>query len=164
MRIVDSNDPTLPCATGEEGQLLVRSPSMAQGYVDGSMQVVDGHWPTGDLATMDANASVHITGRIKLLIDVGGYKVNPLEVEAVLSSHPGVAMCLVWGERASDTVERLHAKYVASDPSNPVRSDTLRNFLKERLSSLKVPRSLERVDSLPRGPTGKLLRRLPARG
>ena len=69
----------------------------------------DGFFLTGDLGRLDAHGNLTITGRLKLLIDVGGLKVNPLEVEAVLAQHPGVAACVVVPMRVSETVCRLKA-------------------------------------------------------
>jgi long-chain acyl-CoA synthetase len=156
--VVDRNDPTRICMVDEEGELLVRASSMASGYIDGPLRLSDGYWHSGDVARRRSDGEIEITGRWRLLIDVGGFKVNPIEVERVIASHPGVAACLVVGVRASETVERLRALYVQSDAAPPVAEPALRAFVRERLSAAKVPRSFERVDALPRSATGKIMR------
>lgn len=153
--VVDRSDPSRRCDACEEGELLVRARSMASCYVDGPLTMVDGYWRTGDAATRDASGDITLTGRWKLFIDVGGFKVNPIEVERVIATCPGVAACVVVPMRASDTVERLRALVVPSDRADPVSEDVLRSFVRERLSAAKVPRVFERVDSLPRSMTGK---------
>ena len=79
----------------EEGQIAISAPSMFSDYLNAESNLIDGHFPTGDLGHFDASGRLFVTGRLKLLIDVGGLKVNPLEVEAVLQQHPGVAACAV---------------------------------------------------------------------
>ncbi|HZW07209.1 MAG TPA: fatty acid--CoA ligase family protein [Phycisphaerales bacterium] len=155
-RIVDVDDADRTLKQGEEGQLAVRAASMLSRYLDGETPVRDGHFLTGDLARIGPDGRVYITGRIKHLVDVGAYKVNPLEVEAVLCSHPGVAECVVVGAAASETVSRLKAVIVPRDPYPTAES--LRRFVRERLSAVKVPRTVEFVPSLPKTATGKVQR------
>jgi len=157
-RVIDVGDDQRELAVGEQGQLVVRAPSMLSRYLDGDVPLVDGHWLTGDLARIGIDGRITITGRLKLLIDVGAYKVNPLEVESVLSTHPGIFECVVVPVAASETVQRLRA-VVASRAGEPQpTADGVRQFLRERLSPIKVPRIIEFVDSLPKSPTGKVLR------
>ncbi len=158
MRVVDIDDTARPLATGEEGHLVVRSDSMLTAYLDGDVPLVDGHLLTGDLARIDASGRIWITGRLKMLIDVGAYKVNPLEVEGVLNTHPGVAECVVVPLAASETVQRLRAVVVLRESALPPTAAALRRFLRERLSSIKVPRVVEIVAALPKSPTGKVYR------
>ncbi|MBC7772601.1 MAG: long-chain fatty acid--CoA ligase [Pyrinomonadaceae bacterium] len=159
-RVVDVDDPARLVAPGEEGQLAVRAPSMLTGYLDDALSLVDGHLLTGDLARLDRSGGgrVTITGRIKLLIDTGGFKVNPLEVEGALLEHPDVAECAVVPMVLSDTIQRLSMLVVPRDAGRPPVDSELRQFLRERLAPVKVPRSFEIVGSLPRSPLGKLLR------
>jgi acyl-CoA synthetase (AMP-forming)/AMP-acid ligase II len=98
-----------------------------------------------------------VTGRLKHLIDVGGLKVNPLEVEEVFSGHPAVRECAVVGVPLSETVVRLRLLYVPANGTLPGVGE-FRAFARERLSPHKLPRVFEAVASLPRSPTGKLLR------
>lgn len=144
-----------------QGQVLIRAASMFSGYLGESDDPrIDGYFPTGDLGELDAHGNLTITGRLKLLIDIGGLKVNPLEVEDVLSAHPQVASCIVVPIQQSQTVSRIKAIVIPTDPVNPPSPDELRQFARERLSSYKVPRVIEVREHLPRSATGKILRHL----
>ena len=144
-----------------DDQLLVRARSMMTGYVDDASPLTpDGFFPTGDLARLDEHGNLFITGRLKLLIDVGGLKVNPLEVEQTIEAHPAVGACVVVPMRLSETVFRLKAVVTPTNPSRPPSADELRKFTRERLTIHKVPRVFEVRQSLPRSATGKVLRHL----
>jgi acyl-coenzyme A synthetase/AMP-(fatty) acid ligase len=145
---------------GEEGEIAVAAPSMCHGYVGAAVPLDDGHFRTGDLGRIDAHGNLIITGRMRLLIEAGGVKVNPLELEAVLSSHPQVAECVVIPVRQSATVQRIKAVIVPRDPAHPPDVTDLRRFARERLASYKVPRLFEFMDTLPRTETGKVKRQL----
>jgi len=157
-RIVDPSDAKSTLPFGQEGHLAVRAPSMLTGYLDEPTPLIDGFFLTGDLARMDADGWVEITGRLKHLIDLGGHKVNPLEIEAELLSHPEIADCAVVALAASQTRSRLRALIVPRRPDGPLTTEDLRAFLRPRLATGKIPRIFEFVQSLPRSPTGKLLR------
>jgi long-chain acyl-CoA synthetase len=158
IRILDPSDARRVLSTGATGQVAVRAPSMFGGYLDGEAPLTDGHFLTGDLGRLDERGRLFITGRLKLLIDVGGLKVNPQEVEAALASHPGVAECVVVALPLSDTVTRLRAVYIPREPGRAPEDASLREFLRSRLAPHQVPRVIEPVTSLPRSPTGKVLR------
>lgn len=158
VRVVDVDDPSRTLGTDAQGHLAVRAPSMLSAYLDGEVPTVDGHFLTGDLARIDPQGRIWISGRLKMLIDVGAYKVNPLEVESVLADHPAVAECVVVPLTASETVQRLRAMVVPRDAARPPSSRQLRAFLSERLSAVKVPRVIDIVGSLPRSPAGKVIR------
>ncbi len=158
MRVVDAADATRTLGPGEEGQLVVRAPSMLSEYLDGEVPLVDGHLLTGDLAVIERTGRVRITGRLKMLIDVGAYKVNPMEVEAVLGSHPGVTECVVVPIAASESVQRLRAVVVLARAEQQPTARELRQFVQARLSAIKVPRVVEIAVSLPKSPRGKVLR------
>ncbi len=119
-----------------------------------------GFFPTGDLGHLDATGRLFITGRLKLLIDVGGMKVNPIEVENVLREHAQVGDCVVFAIRQSETVSRIKAIIVPREPSSVPAIEELRAFAKSRLSAYKVPRVFEIRDALPRSATGKILRQV----
>jgi acyl-CoA synthetase (AMP-forming)/AMP-acid ligase II len=189
IRIVDSAvqgiDQELP--SGVEGEVAVSAPSMLEGYVrtpsdpspvrhaDGAiaggtddnvplLETTDvrrnGYLLTGDLGRLDRKGRLTITGRTKLIVDVGGLKVNLLEVEAVLNEHPAVKACAVNAVPVSETVSRLKAFVVPACAELRPGREELRAFLRLRLSAHKVPRTFEIRDSLPRSATGKLLRHL----
>jgi acyl-CoA synthetase (AMP-forming)/AMP-acid ligase II len=153
---------TLPA--GAVGAVAVGAPSRLRGYVGHpGAPAAGGFFLTGDLGRLDARGNLTLTGRTKLLIDVGGRKVNPLEVEAVLAEHPRVGRCVVLPVRVSETVSRLKAIVVprAGYDAGPT-PDELRRYARERLVPYKVPRIIEVRPSLPTSPTGKVLRHLVA--
>jgi acyl-CoA synthetase (AMP-forming)/AMP-acid ligase II len=169
VRVLAADEPRAerPLPTGAEGQVAVRAESMMSGYLrdDAGAEPtnVGGYFLTGDLGRLDPAGRLTLTGRIKLLIDVGGLKVNPLEVEDVLAQHPDVAACVVLPVRVSDTVCRLKAIVQPRDPAGPgPTAESLRRFARERLTPYKVPRLFEVRATLPRSPTGKILRHLVA--
>lgn len=162
IRILDADEPRVdePLPVGEEGQVAIAAASMMSGYLDfGDTPFLEGHYLTGDLGGLDARGALTITGRLKLLIDVGGRKVNPAEVEAVLRQHPAVGACVVLPMRVSETVCRLKAIVSPAQPGIDLAPEDLRTFARQRLSGYKVPRVFEIRDALPASPSGKVLRR-----
>jgi acyl-CoA synthetase (AMP-forming)/AMP-acid ligase II len=146
-------------SAGESGEVLMHAPSMFRGYLnEPASGVIDGYFPTGDLGRVDANGNLTITGRLKLLIEVGGQKVNVLEVEDALRQHPMVGDAVVVAMRVSQTVSRLKAVVTPKTPAHAPVAEELRQFLRGRLTGYKVPRLIEVVASLPRSPAGKVLR------
>jgi len=156
---MDTPSPSRPLPPGEEGHILVRSASMLDAYLDAPDPLIDGFFPTGDLGTLDPRGNLRLTGRLKLMIDIGGAKVNPLEVERVLCAFPGIAECVVVPAAVTATVSRLRAVMVPHQGSTPPSGADLRAFARDRLATHKVPRLYEFRDRLPRSPTGKVLRR-----
>lgn len=162
-RILDPQnpDPDMPLPDGHEGHVAVRAPSMFDRYfgpdADTTAAVVGGYFLTGDLGRCDPNGNLHITGRLKLLIDVGGVKVNPIEVEQVLSRHPHVAECVVVPDPVSPTINRVKAILTPTTPDFDERA--VRAFLRKQLAAHKIPRTFEVRETLPKSPTGKVLRR-----
>lgn len=161
IRILDATTPHVnePLPAGIEGQVAISARSMMSGYIDApSAPILDGYYLTGDLGVLNAAGALTITGRLKLLIDVGGRKVNPAEVEAVLRQHPGVGTCVVLPLRLSETVCRVKAIVTPSDPMTEISAAELRAFARQRLSGYKVPRVIEIRKQLPVSPSGKVLR------
>jgi len=166
VRILDpvATGTTQPLPPGAEGHVAVSARSMLTGYVgDESAATEGGFFLTGDLGRLDLHGNLTITGRTKLLIDIGGRKVNPLEVEAVLAQHPRVQRCVVLPVQVSETVSRLKAVVVArAGQEQSLTPDELRRFARDRLVPYKVPRIIEIRRSLPTSKTGKVLRHLVA--
>lgn len=159
VRILCETNRTLP--PGEEGQVAIRAPSMFSGYLnEGPPPLADGHFLTGDLGRLDERGALTITGRLKLLVDVGGRKVNPAEVESVLRLHPRVGQCVVVMLKVSQTVNRLKAVVTPARADRPPTAGELRAFARERLTPYKVPRVFEIRSSLPLSASGKVLRHL----
>ncbi len=151
--------PGVTIRTDADGQVMVAAGSLFDGYLgDENPTTPDGFYPTGDLGHVDAAGRLHVTGRAKLLIDVGGRKVNPLEVEAVLLAHPLVAGCVVVPVAQTDTVARLKAVVEPRRPGPTPDVEDLRSFARARLAAHKVPRAFEVRDALPRSAAGKVLR------
>ena len=147
-----------PLAIGQEGHVAVRAPSMLRGYIASAGEpLLDGYFLTGDLGRLDQLGALTISGRLKLLIDIGGMKVNPLEVESVLAEHPDVHECIVVPVRVSATLVRLKA-CVTARPGRRIDITLLRQFARDRLAGYKVPRMFEVHERLPRSAMGKIQR------
>jgi acyl-CoA synthetase (AMP-forming)/AMP-acid ligase II len=145
-----------------DGELWIRSPSVFARYRDNPEATaatidVDGWLHTGDLAELDADGYVTITGRRKELIKVSGFQVAPAELEAVLTSHPAVADACVAGVPDEQTGERPKAWVVVSGPCD---TRELYDYVEERVAPYKKLVAIEPIDELPRTMTGKLLRRV----
>lgn len=162
IRVLDLKDPSAAPAlhVGAEGQIAVRAPSMLDRYLDNAeLPVVDGHYLTGDLGTLDADGGLTLTGRLKALIDIGGMKVNAMEVERALAEHPAVAEAAVVPVAITQTLSRLTAFIIAADPGNPPSSAELRAHTRAKLAAYKVPRAFKLVGAFPRTSLGKVKRR-----
>ncbi len=153
-----------PCAAGEEGEVAVSAPSMLSGYLRGDPPVCeppdsmrDGFLFTGDLGRLDESGRLTVTGRLKLVVDVGGFKVNLLEVERAICEYESVRECVVVPVAVSETVVRLKAHILPAPGADPIATE-LSAFLRSRLSAHKIPRSFEIRSSFPRSATGKVLR------
>jgi acyl-CoA synthetase (AMP-forming)/AMP-acid ligase II len=115
---------------------------------------------TGDLGRLGHDGRLAVVGRVDDLVISGGVNVHPDEVEAVLAAHPQVAEAAVAGRPDPEWGQRVVAFVVPRDPASPPTLAGLRAFAGRRLAGAKVPRELVLVPALPRGPSGKLLRRL----
>ena len=148
----------------DAGEILVRGPMLFRGYRDDPARTAEalrGGWlRTGDLGRLDPGPRLVVLGRRDDLIVTGGVNVHPAEVEAVLATHPAVAEVGVRGLPDPRWGQRVTAWVVPRDPAAPPTLAELRAFALERLAAAKAPRELLLVPSLPRGPSGKLLRRL----
>ena len=149
-------------AQGEVGEIVVKGENVMKGYwgreeaTAEAMQ--DGWFRTGDLARIDEDGYFFIVDRKKDLIIRGGYNVYPREVEEALYEHESVAEVAVIGMSDDNMGEEIGAA-VALKSGADVTEEDLRAFAKERLAAYKYPRSVWIVDELPKGPTGKILRR-----
>ena len=156
IEVVPSDNPLGP----EYGELVFSSPSLTQGYLGqptlNAQAFASGQFHTGDLGRIDAEGNVFIKGRSKLIIEVAGHKVDPLEIEEVLLAHPAVAEAVVVGLPDPRTGEqRLKAAIVKAGEVAP---EVLIRFARERLSPQKVPALVEFRDEIPKSATGKILR------
>jgi long-chain acyl-CoA synthetase len=153
-------DDGAPVATGDVGELAVRGPGVTSGYVDLDELTAEafrgGRYRTGDLGRVDADGRVYVTGRKKLLIPVGGYKVDPIEVEDVLNANPAVAEAIVVGVPGAHPGEEIVKAAVVLAAACEERE--LIRYAQEHLANYKVPQVVEFRDEIPRSQTGKILR------
>ena len=140
---------------GAGGEIVVRGPNVMHGYAHqvGGQAFADGWFRTGDLGHLDADGYLFIEGRIKEIINRGGEKVAPREVEEVLLQHPAVAQALVFAMPDKTLGQEVAAAVVVRDAS--VTEKQLRQSVAARLAYFKVPRRVITVSALPLGPTGK---------
>ena len=162
LRIVDPDGETdLP--VGEVGEIWVRSPQVMKGYwkqPDATATAIDadGWFRSGDAGYLDSDGYLYIHDRMKDMIVSGGENVYPAEVENVLMSHPAVADAAVIGvpdERWGETAKAIVVKQPGSDPAG----DELIAYCLERIAKFKCPTSVDFVDTLPRNPSGKVLKK-----
>jgi long-chain acyl-CoA synthetase len=160
IRLVDEQDRDV--AAGEVGELVIRSPHVMKGYFgrdDATADAMRGGWfHTGDMATVDDEGYYYIVDRKKDMIIRGGYNVYPREIEEVLYEHPAVREAAVIGVPHESLGEEV-AAVVALKPGTAAEADELQAFAKERVAAYKYPRRIFLVDDLPKGPTGKILKR-----
>jgi fatty-acyl-CoA synthase len=159
LRLYDDNDKRIT-ATNTPGRLFVRNGAPFEGYTDGRhKQVIDGHMSSGDMAFVDEHGLWHIAGRDDDMIVSGGENVYPQEVENLLAAHDGVADIAVIGVDDEEFGKRLRAFIVPAEGEEAPTEDGIKAHVKANLARYKVPRDVIFVDSLPRNPTGKLVRR-----
>jgi long-chain acyl-CoA synthetase len=160
MKVVDENDQDLPL--GEVGEIVVRGHNVMKGYLnrpDATAEALRGGWfHTGDLARVDSDGYFFIVDRKKDMIIRGGYNIYPREVEEVLYEHPEVREAAVVGLPHDEYGEEVGAAVSLKDGAT-VSAEELRAYVKERVASYKYPRHVWIVEDLPKGPTGKILKR-----
>ncbi len=161
MRLVDSDGREVT-EIGGVGEIVIRGENLMKGYwgrpEDTAEAIRDGWFHSGDLATRDADGFYTIVDRKKDLIIRGGYNVYPREVEEALYEHEAVAEVAVVGLPHDQLGEEVGAA-VTLKPGHSVEPGELRAFARERLAAYKRPRRIWIVEELPKGPTGKILRR-----
>jgi long-chain acyl-CoA synthetase len=160
MRVVDNEGTELPA--GQIGEIVIRGYNVMKGYwrnPAATAETISGGWlRTGDLARVDEDGYFYIVDRKKDLIIRGGLNVYPLEIEGVLYEHPAVAEAAVIGIPDEHLGEEIGAA-VALKPTTTATTDELRAFVKDRVAPYKYPRYVWIIPDLPKGPTGKILRR-----
>jgi long-chain acyl-CoA synthetase len=160
VRLVDEGGKKVP--NGEVGEIAVRGPNVMKGYwgkpEETAKAIPDGWFRTGDLARQDVEGYLFIVDRKKDMIIRGGENVYPREIEEVLYEHPAVAEVACVGIPDPDLGEEVGAAVVLK-PGADVDPDELREWVKARVAGYKYPRHVWLVDSLPHGPTGKIVRR-----
>jgi long-chain acyl-CoA synthetase len=168
MRAIDDDSADVP--QGEPGEIVMRGPFVMSGYWgrdDATAEVMrEGWFHTGDIATIDEEGYFFIVDRKKDLIIRGGYNVYPRELEEAMYEHPAVREVAVLGVPHESLGEEVGAA-VALKEGERATADELRDFIRQRVAAYKYPRVIWLVDELPKGPTGKILKReidVPAQG
>jgi oxalate---CoA ligase len=146
---------------GQTGEVVVRGPNVTSGYIQNpqanAVSFRDGWFRTGDQGVMDSDGYLHLTGRLKEIINRGGEKISPREIDEVLLRHPAVAQAVTFalpdvrlGEDVACAVV-LHSGQEAT-------TEEIRAYAADTLASFKVPRHILFLEDIPKGPTGKLQR------
>jgi acyl-CoA synthetase (AMP-forming)/AMP-acid ligase II len=159
--IMDEAGTLLPAGT--PGEVVVRGPNVTRGYHNNpeanQAAFTNGWFRTGDRGVMDKDGYVTLIGRIKELINRGGEKISPLEVDAALLTHPAVAEAACFAAPDAKYGEEVHAAVVLKGAAT---AEELQTHCGSRLADFKVPKVIHLVKELPKGPTGKVQRRFMA--
>jgi long-chain acyl-CoA synthetase len=159
MKVVDDGKEV---AQGEVGEIVIKGDNVMKGYwrkPDATAEAIrDGWFHTGDMGRVDEDGYFSIVDRKKELIIRGGYNVYPREIEEVLYEHPAVQAAAVVGIPDEKLGEEVGAAVVLK-PGHEVSEDELRDNVKGQVAAYKYPRRIWFVDELPKGPTGKILKR-----
>ncbi|MFF1760983.1 long-chain fatty acid--CoA ligase [Streptomyces sp. NPDC058266] len=160
MRVADNGGNEV--SQGETGEILIRGHNVMKGYWQRpeatAAAIRNGWFRAGDLGRVDQDGYFWIVGRKTDLIIRGGYNVYPREVEDVLYEHPAVAEAAVIGLPDPDLGEEIGAAVVLK-PGAPATAQELRDYVKRQVAAYKYPRKVWIVDALPKGSTGKILKR-----
>lgn len=146
---------------GVSGEVAIAGASVTSGYLApfemNKTAFAQGWLRTGDTGRVDDDGYLSLTGRLKEIINSGGEKISPAEVDEVLMGHPSVASALSFGAACATLGERICAAVVLQDGREATEAD-LKSFVRDRLARFKVPRQIFILDEIPRGATGKLQR------
>lgn len=151
----------------EEGEVCIRGLNVTKGYLNNPKAnaeafTSDGFFRTGDQGKKDKDGYVILTGRIKELINRGGEKISPLELDAVLLSHPSVSEAVSFGVPSEMYGQEVHAAVVLKPSSNssPAAEKELQDYVQSKVAKFKVPQRIYFTDQLPKTGTGKVQRRV----
>ena len=147
--------------TGELGEIVIRGPNVTDGYEANpeanAKGFTNGWFRTGDQGYLDPDGYLRLTARLKELINRGGEKFSPLEIDTVLMDHPAVAQVAAFAVKHDKLGEEVAVAVVLRE-GMVVDERSLRDFIAERLADFKVPRKILFMAEIPKGPTGKLQR------
>ena len=151
--------------TGATGEVVISGPNVTPGYegnpeanAKAFFMAEEKRWfRTGDQGRFDDEGYLSLTGRLKEIINRGGEKISPLEVDAVLLGHPGIAQACCFAVPHDKLGEDIAAVVVLKEGAN-LDEKAIRAFAAERLAGFKVPRSVAILDEIPKGATGKIQR------
>jgi len=161
MRVVDAGGH--PVQVGEMGEICIKGPNVMLGYwnrADATAEAIrDGWFHSGDVGMVDDEGYYFICDRIKDMVITSGFNVYPVEVENVIHGHESVAEVAVYGVPDAVKGEAVAATVVVRQ-GRQLDEASLIEFCRERMSAYKVPKSVEFADSIPKGATGKVLKRV----
>jgi acyl-CoA synthetase (AMP-forming)/AMP-acid ligase II len=161
VKVVD--DQGNDCPVNQPGELLIKGPMVIPGYWDNDeankQSFIDGFWRSGDIARIDEEGYVYIMDRKKEMINRGGEKIFSVEVEHVLYTHPKILEAAVVGVPDPVFGERVKAAVVLK-AGETMTSEEVKTFLSGRLANYKVPEIVDFIDTLPRNPGGKVIKKL----
>ncbi|KAA9153510.1 long-chain fatty acid--CoA ligase [Amycolatopsis acidicola] len=162
VRVVDEDGTPLPPGPDNVGEIVIRGHNVMKGYHNRPQETAEafrgGWFHTGDLAYADEDGYLFVVDRKKDLIIRGGYNVYPREIEEVLYTHPAIGEAAVIG-RADDKLGEEVVAIVSPASDAPVDTAAVIEYCRERLASYKYPREVRVVAELPKGPTGKILKK-----
>ena len=157
--IMDDTGRLLP--QGEIGEVVIRGDNVTPGYANNptanAAAFTHGWFRTGDQGVLDEQGYLRLTGRLKEIINRGGEKISPREVDEVLLDHPAVAQAVTFGVPHDKLGEDVAAAVVLNEGASATERE-LRDFVGERLAAMKVPRQVLFLAEIPKGATGKLQR------
>ncbi|KAK1366603.1 4-coumarate--CoA ligase [Heracleum sosnowskyi] len=150
---------------GTNGEVCIRGPNVTKGYKNNPEANKTGFqfgwFHTGDIGYLDSNGYLHLVGRIKELINRGGEKISPIEVDSVLLSHPHIAQAVCFGVPEEKYGEEINCAVIPQEGTDIDEAEVLR-FCKKNLAAFKVPKKVFITDSVPKTATGKIQRRIVA--
>ncbi|MFZ0678094.1 MAG: AMP-binding protein [Candidatus Binatus sp.] len=145
----------------QTGEIVVRGPAVMAGYANNPKanveSFINGWLRTGDEGRLDADGYLYVTGRIKEIINRGGQKISPREIDELIGAHPAVAQAVAFPVPDSRLGEDIAAAVVLK-VKDSITEHGLRGFIADRVADYKVPRQIYFVDKIPAGPTGKIQR------
>ena len=157
--VMDEAGAHLPA--GEVGEIVIRGANVSDGYENNptanAEAFTNGWFRTGDQGRMDAEGYVTITGRLKEIINRGGEKISPREVDEAILDHPAVRQVVAFAMPHPKLGEEVVAAAVLREGMEATPRE-IQAFAAERLADFKVPRKILLMDDIPKGPTGKLQR------
>tara|TARA_B100000676_G_scaffold24465_1_gene21992 strand:- start:11324 stop:12847 length:1524 start_codon:yes stop_codon:yes gene_type:complete len=158
--IMDEASGTL-LPSGQTGEIVIRGPNVTAGYENNPKAnaegFIDGWFRTGDQGVIDADDYLRLTGRLKEIINRGGEKISPREVDEVLMDHPAVAQVVTFAVPHAKLGEEVAAAVVLAEGES-IDEAGVKAFATERLADFKVPRTVLFLEEIPKGATGKLQR------
>jgi long-chain acyl-CoA synthetase len=161
VRIVDEKSRQIP--SGSVGEILVKSPGVFKGYYNmpekTAESFLDSWFRTGDVGRFDEDGFLYILGRKKDIIVTGGYNVYPREIEELLYHHPKIEEVAIIGVK-DPVLSEVPKAYISLKSGEQLSSEDIISYCKNELASYKVPHYVEFMPALPKGPTGKINKRL----